>query len=112
MKKIISTLTALTFALGLSVAAQAQAVKTPEVPAAKDTKVTQAQVAPKTAEPAGKEVGKAGETAKEAVKPGEQEKVKTMTKKDLKSEAKKELKKVKSEQKPGAPVATPQGATK
>ena len=33
MKKIVTTLTAVTFALGLAAAAQAQMVKTPEKPA-------------------------------------------------------------------------------
>ena len=37
MKKIITTLTAVAFALGLAVAAQAQVAKTPEKPAVQST---------------------------------------------------------------------------
>ena len=47
MKKIITTLTAVTFALGLAAAAQAQVAKTPEKPAVQSTQTVQPQVAPK-----------------------------------------------------------------
>ena len=49
MKKIITTLTAVTFALGLAAAAQAQMAKTPEKPAVQSTQTVQPQVAPKEA---------------------------------------------------------------
>ena len=49
MKKIITTLTAVTFALGLAAAAQAQMAKTPEKPAVQNTQTVQPQVAPKEA---------------------------------------------------------------
>ena len=49
MKKIITTLTAVTFALGLAAAAQAQVAKTPEKPAVQSTQAVQPQVAPKEA---------------------------------------------------------------
>jgi uncharacterized low-complexity protein len=49
MKKIITTLTAVTFALGLAAAAQAQVAKTPEKPAVQSTQTVQPQVAPKEA---------------------------------------------------------------
>ena len=50
MKKIIMTLTAVTFALGLAAAAQAQVAKTPEKPAVQSTQAVQPQVAPKAAD--------------------------------------------------------------
>ncbi len=49
MKKIITTLTAMTFALGLAAVAQAQVAKTPEIPAVQSTQTTPAQLAPKEA---------------------------------------------------------------
>ena len=61
MKKIITTLTAVTFALGLAAAAQAQVAKTPEKPAVQSTQTVQPQVTPKAADP----------VAKETVKPGD-----------------------------------------
>ncbi len=63
MKKIITTLTAVTFALGLAAAAQAQVAKTPEKPAVQSTQAVQPQVAPKPDEPVAKE------TANPATKP-------------------------------------------
>ncbi len=77
MKKIITTLTAMIFALGVAAAAQAQVAKTPETPAVQSTQATPAQVAPK-------EVTKPGDKAKECTKPGDKEKVKSKAKKDAK----------------------------
>ncbi len=77
MKKIITTLTAMTFALGVAAAAQAQVTKTPETPAVQGTQVTPAQVAPK-------EVAKTGDKTKECAKPGDKNKVKAKTKKEVK----------------------------
>jgi uncharacterized low-complexity protein len=81
MKKVIITLTALTFALGLAAAAQAQTVKIPEKPEVKAEQTTPTSVAPqkqetKTGEkvkPVSKEEVKAGEK-KVAKKPGKKEK--------------------------------------
>ena len=68
MKKIITTLTAVTFALGLAAAAQAQVAKTPEKPVVQSTQAVQTQVAPK-------ETAKPGEpVVKETVKPGDKTK--------------------------------------
>ena len=63
MKKIITTLTAVTFALGLAAAAQAQVAKTPEKPAVQSTQTTvQPQVAPKdAAKPVAKETVTTGD---------------------------------------------------
>jgi len=86
MKKVVTTLTAVAFALGIAGAGMAQSVaKDAEKPAAKtEMKVTQSQVAPKSdkpgeaAKPGVKEEVKPGETAKPAakedVKPGEKAK--------------------------------------
>ncbi|MCK9375403.1 MAG: hypothetical protein M0P73_04555 [Syntrophobacterales bacterium] len=105
MKKIISTLTAMTFALGLAAAAQAQIAKTPEKPEVKSTQA-QTQVTPqeaaKTGEPAAKEAVKTGDKTKEMVKPGDQDKGKHAAKK----EAKKLTKQGGAEKKAGAPMAT------
>ena len=49
MKKIITTLTVVTFVLGLAAAAQAQVAKTPEKPVVESTQKVQPQVAPKEA---------------------------------------------------------------
>jgi len=95
MKKVVTTLTAVAFALGIAGAGMAQSVaKDAEKPAAKtEMKVTQSQVAPKSdkpgeaAKPGVKEEVKPGETAKPAakedVKPGE--KAKPVTKEVLKA---------------------------
>jgi len=89
MKKIITTLTAVTFALGLAGAVQAQVAKTPEKPAVQATQAVQPQVAPKDAakpgEPVAKETVATGDKTKEATKLGEKDK----TKKEVKKEAKK-----------------------
>jgi cytoskeletal protein RodZ len=86
MKKVVTTLTAVAFALGIAGAGMAQSVaKDAEKPAAKtEMKVTQSQVAPKSEKPGEavkpgvKEEVKPGETAKPAakedVKPGEKAK--------------------------------------
>jgi uncharacterized low-complexity protein len=80
MKKIITTLTAVTFALGLAAAAQAQVAKTPEKPAVQSTQEVKPQVAPKEAakpgEPVAKEAVKAGDKTKEATKTGDKGKTK------------------------------------
>jgi hypothetical protein len=85
MKKVVCTLTAVAFALGLAGASMAQSVaKDADKPAAKtEVKVTQSQADPKAAKPgeaakpAAKEEVKPGETkpvTKEEVKPGEKAK--------------------------------------
>jgi hypothetical protein len=110
MKKIITTLTAVTFALGLAAAGYAQTVTTPEKPGVK----TEAPAVPsqtvKPGEPAVKEVTKGGEPAKpgaqEAVKPGEK------SKKEMKKKAKKEAKKGKLEKKAATPVEQPKEGIK
>ncbi len=103
MKKIISTLTAMTFALGLAAAAQAQIAKTPEKP---EVKSTQTQVTPqepaKAGEPATKEATKTGDKTKEMVKPGDKEKAKHTVGK----ETKKVTKQGGAEKKAGAPMET------
>ena len=102
MKKIITTLTAVTFALGLAAAAQAQVAKTPEKPAVQSTQAVQPQVAPKEAakpgEPVAKEVVKPGAKTKETAPCGDKGKAK--------QEAKKVAPKGKIEKKAGAPVET------
>jgi hypothetical protein len=107
MKKIITTLTAVTFALGLAAAAQAQVAKTPEKPAVQSTQAVQPQVAPKDAAKPGEPV------AKEAVKPGDKTKETAPLgdKGKAKQEAKKTAPKGKIEKKAGAPVEqTKEGA--
>jgi hypothetical protein len=108
MKKIITTLTALTFALGLAAAAQAQVAKTPDKPAVQSTQTVQPQVAPK-------ETAKPGEpVAKETVTTGDQ--TQKAAKSEDKGKAKKEAKKVapkgKIEAKADAPVAKTQEGAK
>ena len=92
MKKVVSTLTAVAFVLGLAGAGMAQSVaKDAAKPAAKtDLKVTQSQVAPKAekpgevTKPAAKEEVKPGDKAKsvtkDAAKPGEKDKGKDVKK--------------------------------
>jgi hypothetical protein len=107
MKKIITTLTAVTFALGLAAAAQAQVAKTPEKPAVQSTQDVQPKVAPKEAAKPGEPV------AKEAVKPGDKTKeaAKTGDKGKTKQEAKKAAPKGKTEKKAGADLEkTKEGA--
>jgi hypothetical protein len=120
MKKIITTLTAVTFALGLAAAVQAQVAKTPEKPAVQSTQTVQPQVAPKAADPVAKEAVKPGEpAAKEAVKPGDKtkeaiptgDKTKKVTKSGVKKDAGKVAPKATMEKKVGAPMEkTPEGA--
>lgn len=106
MKKIISTLTAMTFALGLAAAAQAQMAKTPEKPAVQSTQAAPSTVAPK-------EAAKPGDpAAKDAVKPGNPDDTKSQAKKESKKETQKVAKQGKAEKKPGAPMVTPQEGTK
>ncbi len=88
MKKVVTTITAAIFALGLASAGLAQTTQTPAK--SEVQKEGTAVTAPATKP----------ETATEAVKPGETKKeAKTVTKKN-----KKAAKKGKSEAKPGAPV--------
>jgi hypothetical protein len=97
MKKVVITITAAIFALGLTSVGLAQTTQTPPKP-----EVKQESTAVQT--PAAKpEVTKPGEKAgaKEAVKPGE---AKKETTKEAKKEAKKVAKKSKTEKKSGAPV--------
>jgi uncharacterized low-complexity protein len=77
MKKIITTLTAVTFALGLAAAAQAQVAKTPEKPAVQNTQAVQPQVAPKeAAKTVTTETVTTGDKTKEAAQCGDKGKVK------------------------------------
>jgi len=102
MKKIISTLTAMTFALGLAAAAQAQVAKIPEKPVVQNTQAAPSTVAPK-------ETVKPGDpAAKEAVKPGTPDDTKTQAQK----ESKKAAKQGKAEKKPCGSKATPPEGTK
>ncbi len=99
MKKVVSTLTAVAFVLGLAGAGMAQSVtKDASKPAAKtETKVTQ-QVAPKAEKP-----GEAAKpAAKEAVKPGD--KAKSVTKEPAKAGEKDKGKDVKKTTKSGKKV--------
>jgi hypothetical protein len=108
MKKIITTLTAVTFALGLAAAAQAQMAKTPEKPVVQSTQEVQPQVAPKeAAKPVVKETVKPGDKTKEAAKTGDKDK----TKPEAKKVAKKAEPKCPIEKKAGAPMEkTPEAA--
>ena len=119
MKKIITTLTAVTFALGLAGAAQAQVAKTPEKPAVQSTQEVKPPVAPKEAakpgEPVAKEAVTTGDKTKEATATGDKGKAKQEAKKVAKKEAKKGTKQVtpkaQDEKKAGAPVEkTPEAA--
>lgn len=108
MKKVITTLTAVAFILGLAGAGLAQApakeAAKPEVKAG--APVAQPQVAPKpaeTAKPVTKEETKPAETAKPAVK----EPVKSGEKEKSKKDTKKEAKKGKNGKKFTPPVEKP-----
>lgn len=109
MKKVISTLTAVAFALGLAAAGQAQTAGKDEAkPAVKtESPAPQAQVTKDVAKPgdpakpAVKEEVKPGDKAKEAAKPGDKDK----TKKDKKD--KKNGKKSKDDKKAATPVEKP-----
>jgi len=112
MKKVVSTLTAVAFALGLAGAALAQSVtKETAKPAVKtEVKVTQSQVAPKAEKPG--EAAKPG--VKGEVKPGEKAKTgtKETTKAGEKEKGKEPVKKSttsgkKDEKKPEHPVSKP-----
>jgi hypothetical protein len=102
MKKIITTLTAVTFALGLAAAAQAQMAKTPEKPAVQSTQEVQAPVAPKEAAKPVKPV------ARETVKPGD--KTKAAAKTGDKGKTRLEAKKVAKKAEPKCPVEPKAGA--
>ena len=113
MKKVVTTLTAVVFALGLAAAGQAQSVgKEAEKPAVKmETPAGQSQVAPKATDKSGEAV-KPG--AKEEVKPGDKAKpvTKDITKPGLKDKGKETAKKTtkpekKVEKKSETPVAKP-----
>lgn len=104
MKKIITTLTAVTFALGLAAAAQAQMAKTPEKPALQSTQAVQPQVAPKPGDPVAKETVKPDDKTKEAAQSVDTGKVK--------EDPKKVAPKGKIEKKAGAPMEKTQGGTK
>ena len=106
MKKIITTLTAVTFALGLAAAAQAQVAKTPEKPAVQSTQTTvQPQAAPKeAAKPVAKETVTTGDKSQKVTKSVDQGKVK--------KDAKKVASKDKIEKKAGAPVKKTQEGAK
>ena len=109
MKKIITTLTAMTFALGLAAAAQAQVVKTPEKPAVQSTQAAQPQAAAQeAAKPAAPETVKPGDKTKDAVKPEGRDKAKHTAKK----EGKKAAKKGTAEKKSGAHLETPPAGAK
>ena len=114
MKKIITTLTAVTFALGLAAAAQAQVAKTPEKPAVQSTQTVQPQVAPKPGDPVAKETVKPGDQTKEAVTTGD--KTQKVTQSGDKGKVKKDAKKVapkgKIEKKAGAPMEKTQEGAK
>ena len=82
MKKIITTLTAVTFALGLAAAAQAQMAKTPEKPAAPSTQAVQPQAAPKeTAKTVTTETVTTGDKTQTVTQSGDKGKTKPVTKK-------------------------------
>jgi uncharacterized low-complexity protein len=102
MNKIFTTLTALTFALGLAAAAQAQVAKTPEKPAVQSTKEVKPQATPKEAAKPGKAV------VKETVKPGD--KTKEATKTGDKDKTKKEVKQVTKKAEPKCPPEKKAGA--
>jgi hypothetical protein len=114
MKKIITTLTAVTFALGLAAAAQAQVAKTPEKPAVQSTQTVQPQATPKeAAKPVAKEAVKPGDKTEEAVTTGDKSPkvTKSVDQGKVKKDAKKVASKDKIEKKADAPVKkTQEGA--
>jgi hypothetical protein len=114
MKKIITTLTAVTFALGLAAAAQAQMAKTPEKPAVQSTQAVQPQVTPKPGEPVAKETVKPGDKTKEAVTTGDktQKAAPSGDQGKVKKDAKKAASKDKIEKKAEAPVKKTQEGAK
>ena len=99
MKKIITTLTAVTFALGLAAAAQAQVAKTPEKPAVQSTQAVQPQVAPKEA---------AKTVTTETVTTGD--KTQTVTQTGDKGKTKPQAKKVTKKAEPKCPIEKKTGA--
>jgi len=116
MKKIITTLTAVTFILGMAAAAPAQVAKTPEKPAAQTAQEVKPQVAPKQAvkpgEPVVKETVVTGDNTKEATPLGDKGQAKKEAKQAVKKEAKQAAKKVPMEKKVGAPLEKTQGGAK
>jgi uncharacterized protein YxeA len=103
MKRVVTTITAVIFALGLAGGALAQTAKTPEKPGVKtETSASPATVAPQ-------EAAQPEKTAvKESAKPGAKAEAKAtekcQTKKEAKKVAKKEAKKGKEVKKSAAPV--------
>jgi hypothetical protein len=102
MKKVVTTITAAIFALGLASAGLAQTTQTPAKPEVKKEATT--VTTPATPKEAGKpEVVKPGavksETAKEADKPVKTKKELKKEAKEAKKEAKKAAKKEKAEEK-------------
>ena len=108
MKKIITTLTAVTFALGLAAAAQAQVAKTPEKPAVQSTQAVQPQVAPKEdAKTVTTETVSTGDKTQTVTQSGDKGK----TKQEAKKVTKKAEPKCTIEKKAGAPMEkTPEAA--
>jgi hypothetical protein len=95
MKKVVTTITAAVFALGLAGGALAQTATTPEKPAVK----TEAPASSSTVAP--KEAAKPEKPAvPEAAKSGATKEVKTADQGKTKKEAKKAAKKGKSDKKP------------
>ena len=115
MKKIITTLTAVTFALGLAAAAQAQMAKTPEKPAVQSTQAVQPQVAPKPGEPVAKETVKPGDKTKETVTTGDKTKEVTQIRGQRQGQERRQEgshERAKIEKKAGAPMEKTQEGAK
>jgi hypothetical protein len=109
MKKFIATLTAMSFLLGLTAAAQAQIAKTPEKPVVESTQTAPSPAAAKAAaQPSAKEIAQPGDKSTEAVKPGE----KSAVKKEVKKASQKANKKAAAKKKAGAQTVLPQEGTK
>ena len=104
MKKVVTTISAAIFALGLTSVGLAQTTQTPAKPEVKQesTAVQTPAAKPEVTKP---EAAKPGEKAgaKEMVKPGEAKKETAKEAKEAKK-AKKQAKKDKTEKKSGAPV--------
>jgi hypothetical protein len=112
MKKIITSLTAATFVLGLAAAGYAQTAKTPEKPAVKTEAPAVTSQTVKPGEPAAKEATKGVEQAKPAAK--EAAKAGEKSKKEMKKEARKAkaAKKEAAKKATTAPVEKPKSETK
>ena len=114
MKKIITTLTAVTFALGLAAAAQAQMAKTPEKPAVQSTQAVQPQVAPKAGDPVAKESQDPATETRARYQPATKptKVAQSGDKGKAKEDAKKVAPKGKIEKKAGAPMEKTQEGAK